>query len=416
MAHTDSTESWVERGRDYLTTHGYAPDTLKVYRATTRRFLAFLKRRRVDISVACPSHVSSFVQAERRRFRRRHGRYPDPGGWTKRFTAPIHLLFRLAQGSWPPPPPPPATPREWFRRELCVGVRHWVMEVRGLSILTFIKDWYTADRFLVWLEDRAGVDSLRRLTPADLDGFLAWRAPGIRRATLAGVCHGLRSFLRYLHNAGFIARDLSACVTSPPLYWNEGIPSAFTDAQIKAMLVATRRDRSSVGRRDYAILLLLATYGLRAGEITRLRLDDIDWRRERFSITQSKNRRLSQQPLLAPVGTAILDYLKHTRPKSQLREVFLGIRAPHRPFARGSLLYGTVERCLHRAGITPTGKHGCHAFRYARAVSLLRAAVPLKAISDILGHRSSTSTDAYLKLATEDLRDVGLELPAEVES
>ncbi len=180
------------------------------------------------------------------------------------------------------------------------------------------------------------------------------------------------------------------------------------------MLAATRRDRSAVGRRDYAILLLLATYGLRAGEVTRLRLDDIDWRRERFSITQSKNRRTSHLPLLVSAGTAILDYLKHVRPKSQHRQVFLGIRAPHRPFACGSLLYGTVERCLHRAMITPTGKHGCHAFRYARAVSLLRAAVPLKAISDILGHRSPTSTDTYLKLATEDLRDVGLELPAEV--
>ena len=74
----------------------------------------------------------------------------------------------------------------------------------------------------------------------------------------------------------------------------------------------------------------------------------------------------------------------------------------------------TVGRCLKRAAITPTGKHGCHAFRYARAVGLLRAAVPFKAISDILGHRSPSSTDSYLKLATEDLRDVGLELPPEV--
>lgn len=414
MTHTDSTESWVERGRNYLAAHGYAADTFKVYRATTRRFLAFLTLRRVCITNARRSHVSLFLEAERRRFRRHHGRYPDAGGWTKRFTAPIHLLFRLAQGHWPPPPPPPTTSRERFRRELHDGFRQWMVEVRGLSVLTFTKDWYTADRLLNWLGSRASPASLRRLTPVDLDGFLAWRAPGIRRATRVGVCQGLRSFLRYLHDAGFIARDLSACVTRPPLYWNEGIPSAFTDAEVKAMLVATRRDRSDIGRRDYAILLLLATYGLRAGEITRLRLDDIDWRRERFSITQSKSHRSSQLPLLVPVGRAILDYLEHVRPRSEHRPVFLFTRAPYRPFACGSSLGATVGRCLRRAGITPAGKHGCHAFRYARAVSLLRAAVPLKAISDILGHRSPSSTDTYLKLATEDLRDVGLEVPPEM--
>jgi integrase/recombinase XerD len=414
MTHSDSSEPWVERGKAHLVAHGYAVETFKHFRATTRRFLAFLRRQHVDISSAQCSHVSSYLEAERRRFRRRHGRDPNAGGWSTRHTAPIHLLFRLARGSWPPPALPPATSHERFRRELRDGFRHWMMEVRGLSVLTFTKDWYTADRFLEWLGARASPASLRRLTPVDLDGFLAWRAPGIRRATRVGVCQGLRSFLRYLHGAGLIGRDLSACVTRPPLYWNEGIPSAYTDAQVKAMLVAARRDRSDIGRRDYAILLLLATYGLRAGEITRLRLDDIDWRRGRFSITQSKSHRSSQLPLLAPVGTAILDYLEHVRPRSEHRQVFLFTRAPYRPFACGSSLGATVGRCLLRAGITPAGKHGCHAFRYARAVSLLRAAVPLKAISDILGHRSPSSTDIYLKLATEDLRDVGLEVPPEV--
>lgn len=414
MADRFSSEPWVACGRAYLTKRGYTDCSFKRFRAVTRRFLAFLRRRRVDISIAQCSHVSSFLEAERRRYRRRHGRDPHAGGWPTRLTATIHLLFRLAQGSWPPPAPPPSTQREHLHRELREGFRHWMIEVRGLSVLTFTKDWYTADRFLAWLGDRASAASIRRLAPADLDAFLAWRAPGLRRATRTGVCQGLRSFLRYLHGAGLIERDLAGCVTRPPQYWNEGIPSTFTDAQVKTMLAATRRDRSEVGRRDYAILLLLATYGLRAGEITRLRLDDIDWRRERFSITQSKNGRSSQLPLLAPVGAAILDYLRHVRPKSEHRQVFLFTRAPYRPFARGSSLGATVGRCLKRAAIVPTGKHGCHAFRYARAVSLLRAAVSLKAISDILGHRSPTSTDVYLKLATEDLRGVGLEVPSEV--
>lgn len=288
-------------------------------------------------------------------------------------------------------------------------------EVRGLSELTFTKEWYTGSGFLDWLGTRASAAALRQLTPVDFDTFLAWRVPRLRRATRVGVCQGLRSFLRYLHAAGFIPRALVTCVSRPSHYRNEGIPSTFTDPQVQAMLAATRRDRTAVGRRDYAVLMLLATYGLRAGEITRLRLDDIDWRRERFRITQSKTGRASQLPLMAPVGEALLDYLCE-RPASKHREVFLFARAPYRPFARGSSLYATVARCMRRAQVITDGKHGCHALRYARAVSLLRAAVPLKSISDLLGHRSSTSTDVYLKLATEDLRDIGLELPDEAAS
>lgn len=289
-----------------------------------------------------------------------------------------------------------------------------MIEVRGVSVLTFDKDWYTADCLIEWLGDRANADALRQLTASDLDAFLVWRAPGLRRATRTGVCQGLRSFLRYLRTAGFIERDLASCVTSPPRYWNEGIPSGFTDAQVKAMLAVARADHTAVGRRDYAILLLLATYGLRAGEITRLRLEDIDWRRERFRITQSKTGRATQLPLMGPVGDAILDYLRHGRPVGEHREVFLRQRAPYSPFVCGSSLGSIVHRRLRQASITVTGRHGAHAFRYARAVSLLRGAVPLKAISDLLGHSSASSTDVYLKLATDDLRDVGLELPEEV--
>ncbi len=409
---SSSVESWIRKVHAHLVAHGYGPDTMHCYRAGTRKFLIFLRRRQVDIICAQQSHFDSYLAAERRRFRQRHGRDPDPaGGWRTRRVAPIHLLFRLAQGCWPPPSLS-KTRRKQFRYQLRDGFQSWMTEVRGLSELTFAKDWDTAGRFLDWLGSRASA-ALQQLTPTDLDAFLAWRVPGLRRATRSGVCQGLRSFLRYLHAAGFIPRDLAGCVTRPSHYWNEGIPSTFTDAQVQTMLAATRRDRTAVGRRDYAVLLLLATYGLRAGEITRLRLDDIDWRRERFRITQSKTGRASQLPLMAPVGEALLDYLQCVRPASKHREVFLFARAPYRPFARGSSLYATVARCMRRAKVVTDGKHGCHAFRYARAIGLLRAAVPLKAISDLLGHSSSTSTDRYLKLATEDLRDVGLELPPE---
>jgi integrase/recombinase XerD len=116
-------------------------------------------------------------------------------------------------------------------------------------------------------------------------------------------------------------------------------------------------------------------------------------------------------PLIPSVGDALLDYLQQARPKTAPREVFVRIPAPHVPLPRGSSLYPLIQRLLGKAGIILRGKRGPHTFRHARAVSLLRAAVPLKAIGDILGHRSAASTRPYLKLATEYLRTVGLEVP-----
>lgn len=210
------------------------------------------------------------------------------------------------------------------------------------------------------------------------------------------------------------ARDLSTSVGSPVLYMYEGIPSALLPQDVQSVLDVTRKDHTIAGRRDYAILMLLATYGLRAGEITALRLDDIDWRKDILHVRHSKTGVSSKLPLLREPGEAILKYLETARPQSAIREVFLCLHAPYRAFADGSALYGVIRRRLDDASIVRPGKKGPHAFRHARAVSLLGAAVSLKAIGDILGHRSTLSTGAYLKLATDDLRAVALDVPVGV--
>ena len=380
-----------------------------------RQFIALIRDRGLTPEQVQPDSVELFIAARLERYRRRHGHEPPhPRSWRARYIAPVHRLLRLAQGHWPPPAASEVSPRARFCLQLRDGFHHWMVEVRGRSELSFTKDWYTGQRLLEWLGERASLEELRQLSPSDLDAFLAWRTVGLRRATRCGVCTGLRSFLRYLRAAGLIERDLASCVGTPSRYWNESIPSAFTEPQVKAMLASTRSDRGRAGRRDYAILLLLATYGLRAGEITRLRLSDIDWRREQFRVTQSKTRRSSHLPLTSAVGNAILDYLRHDRPTSAHREVFLRASAPYSPFSRGSALTTVVGRRMQRAGVIAAGKHGAHAFRYARAVGLLRAAVPLKTISDLLGHSTSASTEICLKLDTDELRDVALEVPQEV--
>src|SRR5260370_29540935 len=164
-------------------------------------------------------------------------------------------------------------------------------------------------------------------------------------------------------------RDLSTVVIGPTLYAYEGIPSALRAEDVQQVLKLTRRDRSAIGRRDYAILMLLSIYGLRAGEITALRLEDIDWKHSRLHVRHSKTGAHSTLPLLGKPGEAVLDYLRKGRPKTELRELFIRSRAPYRAFASGSSLYTPISRRLAQAAVTPTGKKGPPAFRPARAAT-----------------------------------------------
>jgi integrase len=200
-------------------------------------------------------------------------------------------------------------------------------------------------------------------------------------------------------------------VSGPSKYQFEEIPRSFTAEQIDAILTAARRDRRPAGLRDYAMLLMLATYGLRAGELRRLRLDDIEWREERFKVRHSKTGIESFFPLVPAVGDALLGYLQRGRPQANGREVFVTLFAPYTAISSAGAVSSVIKRRLEQAGIAVNGRHGAHALRFARALSLIRASVPQKWISDLLGHQQSRSTDTYLRLATEDLRALSLELP-----
>jgi integrase len=221
----------------------------------------------------------------------------------------------------------------------------------------------------------------------------------------------LRGVLRYLHGSGRMPTDLADAIEGPPIYALEGIPSTIRREDIDRVLEAARRDRTPRGRRDYAILMLLSTYGLRGGEIIALRLSDIDWRHERLRIRHAKTGAYSELPLLRGPADALLDYLKHGRPETPYREVFLRALAPYRPLSRGSVLHAVVGRRLQAVGVALTGKRGTHVMRHSRAVSLLSGGVSIKVIGDVLGHRSERSTAVYLKLASDDLRAVALDLP-----
>ena len=142
----------------------------------------------------------------------------------------------------------------------------------------------------------------------------------------------------------------------------------------------------------------------------------MDWRQDVIRIRHTKTYIVTKLPMVPEVGEAILEYLEKGRPTTTAREIFIRIHAPYRSFKNGSSLYTPVRYRIDTAGVVTAGKRGPHTLRHARAVSMLRAAVPLKDIGDVLGHRSTDSTRVYLKLATDDLRAVGLEIPEEVEA
>jgi integrase len=205
-------------------------------------------------------------------------------------------------------------------------------------------------------------------------------------------------------------------VTAPSLYALETLPSALSPQDIDRVLDQTQHDQTPKGLRDFAILTLLALYGLRAGEIVALRLEDVHWRDERLCIRHRKTGQETVLPLLAQAGEAILAYLRRGRPQTSAREIFIRTKAPYQPFCEGSSLYTLVDRRLQRAGIEPQGKHGPHAFRHAHALRLMRRGVPLQTIGDVLGHQAPKSTTVYLRLAMDDLRTVALDIPLSMEA
>ena len=401
----------IEKLRTHLKAEGYSRRVQRWYPARARHLLDYCGRKALAIEGVRSVHVTQFLRRQYRLFRRRHGKAPPFQKWRHRYTGAVHMLLRLVHGRWPV-----AGPAGYRARSLSPGPRS-TSTTRGFETCvgciaeTRTKRTTHALRFLSSLGPRADQESLARLSVHEIDAYLEHCCRGLRRASIEDRTVCLRDFLRHLHRRGCTASDLSGTVIGPRIYDHEDIPSALRAEEVRKVLEVTRADLSPTGLRDYAILMLLATYGLRAAEIVRLRLEDIDWRRDVLRVRHSKTGTYSELPLLREPGEAVLRYLEKARPPSAHREVFLRIQAPHRPFKDGSILNCVTSARLRAAGVIPQGRKGPHAFRHARAVSLLRSGVPLKIIGDVLGHTSAAATAEYLKLATEDLRAVGLELP-----
>jgi len=403
--------SLLSEYREKLQQQRYNPMVVHNYCRNAEQFLSYLTGRKIDLKAVIPETVSEFLRLAARRFRVRHGRAPA-SKWISIPRSGIQGLLKLALRCWPPEPPATSA-GEALCRDVCKEYGTWLREERGLADASINALLWEARNFCAWYGGRGGTTGFKELGSHDVDAYFETRAPGLRRKSLTDVAERLRSFLRHLYRAGHLVVDLASRVSAPSLYAYETIPSILSEDQIAAVLQPAEKDRSPLGLRDYAILRLLATYGLRVGEIAGLKLNDIDWRAETLNVRHSKTGTHTLLPLMEPVGEALIQYLRHGRPRTaDARTIFIRSRAPYQPLS-GTGISSVVRRRMEAAGVKPGGKRGPHIFRHARAVSMLRASISKKVIGDVLGHRSTEATIPYLKLATEDLRAIALEIPGQ---
>ena len=290
----------------------------------------------------------------------------------------------------------------WFAQELGAFTEYMRVE-RGLSPVTIA----TREERMRWFFASlpSGVRSLGHVTIGQIDTYLEGAARrGWSRGSLHALGSSLRSFFGSAAQQGWCSSSVVLGIDLPRLYALGDVPKAPTIDEVNKLLEVSSNGNDLVTIRDHAILSLLIHYGLRRGEVERLTLDDIDWVTETLHVTRPKLRRSQCYPLWAPVGEAILRYLRQARPRCAQRAVFLTIKAPYRPLS-GASISAMVAMRLTQQGVK-LSRVGAHCLRHACAGQLMDAGFTLKQIADHLGHRSMNSTRIYTKIDMQGLRQV----------
>ncbi|HEO1534337.1 TPA: tyrosine-type recombinase/integrase, partial [Pseudomonas aeruginosa] len=284
----------------------------------------------------------------------------------------------------------------------------YLSRVRGLAASSRAYHRATVRDFLE--RSSSATQGLPALSAQDIAQYVALRSRQMSRASLQGTIGRLRGFLRYCHTYGHLARDLSVGIEAPRLYRDEMPPQALDWNLVLQLLQSIDLD-SKTGRRDHCILHLMACYGLRPSEVTSLRLDSIDWDASTVRVAQRKTRSDLLLPLMPETMQMLGDYLDRIR-RAQgdaHPQLFLRVRCPDGPMASGAITY-IFETRVRQSGL-PMGGHHVYRLRHTFAMRLLTLGVGVKAIGDLLGHRSIESTSVYLRLDTSMLQDVALEVP-----
>ena len=282
----------------------------------------------------------------------------------------------------------------------------YLREVRGFAASTISSHRRAAQCFLQHLEETG--TPVGGIVGSNIESYIAHAGKRLSRGSLQHDIAALRGFLRFLSTNRGAPAGLDHQIDTPRLYRLEQLPRALPWETVRTLLQSVDRT-SPMGLRDYAMFLLIATYGLRASEIVAISLEDIRWRQRVLRIHQRKTSSPLELPLTYEVLAALVRHLKRTAPPAPYRRVFLRMRAPM-GVLKPTAITEAFQALVRKSGLS-IPYQGPHCLRHSYALHLLKNRTPLKTIGDILGHRTAESTSMYLRLATGDLRDVALAVP-----
>jgi site-specific recombinase XerD len=374
---------------------GYAPATMRWQLWVAADLARWMVRGAIAVTALDETVVESFTEDRRRRGRLHGG---------NRFALHLLLVHLRAEGVVPPRV---ISPDESPRAILCRRYGDCLVRERSLHRLTiagyieFACD-FLAERF------PDGAVRTESLTAQDVTDFLLPRFRTFAPRRGQYLCTALRSFFRFLFSRGETETDLSKAVLTVPVRGLVAVPRYLSSADVERVLAACDLG-TPTGRRDHAILLLLARLGLRAGEVVALCLDDLDWRRGEF-VVRGKGHQFDRLPLLPEVGDALAKYLSHDRPTCPSRRVFIRMKARRRGFASPAAVTTLVERAIARAGLDPPWR-GAHVLRHSLATRMIRSGATMAQIGEVLRHRSANTTEIYAKVDFEALRALALPWP-----
>jgi integrase/recombinase XerD len=388
----------------WMVDRGYSRSTLHGYLGHLRAFASFQKAKRINLARLTENHVPKFLRWYEISYQ---GPYPrrakKPLRMGQRQSAAVRSLISYLRHKGIVSTPDV----EKGVSPVILGFLEFLRIHRGLAETTIARFRLRAIKFHQYLEKRSQDFSSVDATTIE-DFVMASDNPNAPTARPAQVAF-MRVFFRYLKSNRLVPDGCQPFLTNRRRYANSTLPTALQSRDAKKALASVNRSTQK-GKRDYAILQMLRTYGLRGGEVAQLSLDDINWRANVICVRKRKNRRPLELPLLPAVARAILAYLKHVRPKNvKTRILFLSVLAPYQGLATAAI-WQVVAGALARGGIKSM-KRGPHLFRHTRATELLTRGRSLKSISDILGHKDPNSSFWYCKVAIDDLRNVALELP-----
>jgi site-specific recombinase XerD len=398
-------ESWIgepiERYVTWLHEHGYA--ARNVYRRVPllRQFGVFTQTQGATQWEELPHYVEPFVQVWVQKHRQRCTTGQTCQHVESDARNPIQQLLRLIL--------PDYTGRgrtRWAEpfADRAPGFWTYLRQERGLreaTITAYLHSVRRLEKYLTHID----LHALSAVSPAVLSAFVTESSQELGKASVRVLCSHLRMFVGYLYREELMVRDLRPAVAAPRTYRLADLPRSISWEEVGRLLEGVDR-RTPMGKRDYAILLLLVTYGLRAREIAALTLDDLDWYRDRLRVPERKAGHSTAYPLSPLVGEALVAYLQHGRPQTSERTLFFQVHAPYAPITAVAISQLSKSH-LCKAGIA-VPRAGSHTLRHTCVQRLVDAGFDLKTIGDYVGHSSPSATTVYTKVDVEALRQVAL--------